>query len=100
MDQKEPPPELVYLLKKLDERQQKEALALVDQQERELQLNGRADPAIIGLQDKDQAERFKIERERYIADYERATRMKAEMEQVRREALEQGIDPDKPKLSR
>ena len=51
-------------------------------------------------QRQDQERKFEKEPERYVSDYQRATVMKADQEQSRREALERGIDPDKPKLTR
>lgn len=99
-------PQLRTLLTKLYDRQRTEAYDLLDEATSRIHPDGE-DRA--SLKTHRQAFRgdyqklcsgFAAERERYITDFQRAQRLKAEMEQTRRETLERGIDPDKPKLSR
>jgi hypothetical protein len=86
-------PDLRKTLVALDARQKKEMEDLVQKQRRE------PSPAY-GQQYADLEKRHDKERERYTSDYQRANVMRGELEQSRRESLDRGIDPDKPKLTR
>lgn len=113
-------PELQHLLAKLYDRQQREALDLLQEQRDGLhQLNDYRQVSDPGLREELLAhfdedviakedhqaytsliERFAEERERYITDHLKAREIAAEMaSQERSETLDQGLDDDQPKLT-
>src|SRR5690242_5378277 len=86
-------PDLKKTLAHLDARQRKEIEELVIKQRREPSQT-------YGQQYTDMEKRHDNERARYISDYEKAKSIRSEMEKSREKALHQGIDPDKPNLTR
>ncbi len=104
VDEKTKDMKLQDLLDKLEFRQMQERQQLANLQSRELKtapLTGTADLVRDQQQQReDQEKKFAKERDRYVADYQRANAIKAEIEKSRTDALEKGIDPDKPKLTR
>lgn len=95
---------LQELLDNLEYRQLQDRARLADTHSRELKvapLTGSADLIRAQQQQREEQEKkFEKERERYVADYQRANAIKGDMEQSRRDSLERGIDPDQPKLTR
>jgi hypothetical protein len=92
-------PPLRNILVSLDVRQRKEMSALANQQEQPL-VRDEAHYAAQRQRYSDLEERHHRERERHIRDYQKAQSIRAEMEKSSEQTLEQGLDPDKPKLTR
>lgn len=87
-------PDLRKTLVALDARQKKEIQDIVQKQRRE------PSPAV-GQQYADLEKRHDKERDRYITDHQKAQSMREEIRETeKRESLDRGIDPDKPKLTR